>query len=88
MTLAKRCPICGGKPQYVYYCVPGAMNDLDGLHILFKRLECKECGASVPQLVMTCDDAVNYWNDINPQTGKRYVLQKAMTEDCRAEDET
>lgn len=70
------------KPQFVYYSIPGATKDPDGLYILLKRLECSECGASVAELVMTCDDAVRYWNDVNPETGKRYVLEKTGTEMC------
>ncbi len=85
MELAKRCPICNGKPQYVHYRIPGSMEDSDELYILLKRLECKECGATVPELVMTCDDAIKYWNEINPKTGKRYVLQRVMTEPCSCE---
>ena len=84
---AKRCPICGGKPKFVHYSIPGATKDPDGLYILLKRLECSECGASVAQLVMTCDDAVNYWNDINPETGHRYVLEKTGTELCEVVEE-
>lgn len=79
---AKKCPICGGNPQFVYYSIPGSTDDTDGLYVLFKRLECSECGASVAELVMTCDDAVSYWNDTNPKTGKRYVLEKNGTEMC------
>ena len=79
---AKKCPICGGNPQFVYYSIPGSTNDPDGLYILLKRLECSKCGASVAQLVMTCDDAVYYWNDTNHETGKRYVLEKNGTEMC------
>ena len=56
----KRCPICGGEPQFVHYCIPGSYDDLDDIYVLFKRLECSECGATVPQLVMTVDDAINY----------------------------
>lgn len=78
----KRCPICGGEPQYVHYCIPGSANDPDGLYVLLKRLECKKCGASVAQLCMTIDDAVQYWNAVNPETGKRYVLQRYGTEYC------
>lgn len=32
---------------------------------------------------MTIDDAVQYWNAVNPETGERYVLQRYGTEDCR-----
>lgn len=86
MVKASRCPVCGGKPQYVHYSIPGATNDPDGLYILMKRLECVDCGASVAELVMTCDDAVAYWNDINPETGKRYVLQRVGVEPCSVEE--
>lgn len=79
---AKKCPICGGNPQFVYYSIPGATNDPDGLYILLKRLECSKCGASVAELVMTCDDAVKYWNDVNPETGNRYVLERTGSEMC------
>ena len=24
---AKRCSVCGGKPKYVYYSIPGATKD-------------------------------------------------------------
>ena len=27
---AKRCPVCGGNPKYVYYSIPGATKDQDG----------------------------------------------------------
>lgn len=83
---AKRCPICDGKPQFVYYAIPGSTKDPDGIFVLFKRLECTKCGASVAELVMTCDDAVDYWNSINPTTNNRYVLEKAGTEPCEVED--
>ena len=84
---AKKCPICGGNPQFVYYSIPGSTNDPDGLYILLKRLECSKCRASVPQLVMTCDEAVSYWNDTNPKTGERYVLENNGTEICKDVEE-
>lgn len=78
---AKRCPVCKkGEPQYVYYSIPGATDDPDGIYVLFKRLECTVCGATVAHLVMTCEDAVRYWNCINLDTGKRFVLQRIGTE--------
>ena len=52
-----------------------------GFFVLFKRLECSQCGASVAQLVMTCDDAVRYWNDVNEQ-GNRPVLERIGVEPC------
>lgn len=84
--LAKRCPICGGKPQFVYYCIPGATDDSDGLFVLMKRLECKDCGATVPQLMISSYNAIKYWNKIDPNTGKRCVLQRYGTEDCKCEE--
>lgn len=84
---AKRCPICKGAPQFVYYAIPGTTADPDGCYVLLKRLECKRCGASVAQLVMTCDDAVRYWNDLNESTGERYVLERVGTEDCKEAEE-
>nr|DAJ24998.1 MAG TPA: restriction alleviation protein [Caudoviricetes sp.] len=79
---AKRCPVCGGKPKYVHYSIPGATKDPDGLYILFKRLECEKCGATVASLVLTCDDAVEYWNSLTKE-GKRVVLERVMEEPCR-----
>lgn len=83
----KRCPVCGGVPQYVYYSIPNATKDPDSIYVLLKRLECSECGATVAMLVMTCDDAESYWNDINPNTGKRYVLEKVGSEPCSEVEE-
>ena len=78
---AKRCPVCGGSPQFVHYAIPGSTKNPDGKFILFKRLECSQCGATVDQLVMTCDDAVRYWNDVNKQ-GNRPVLERIGVEPC------
>lgn len=83
---AKLCPVCKtGKPQFVYYAIPGSTDDPAGKYVLFKRVECSNCGASVARLVMTLDDAVRYWNDINPATGRRYVLEKIGVESCEVE---
>ena len=79
---AKRCPVCGGAPQFVYYAIPGSTKDPDGLYILLKRLECSECGATVAILVPTCDGAVEYWNSKNKK-GKRVVLERVGAEPCR-----
>lgn len=79
---AKRCPVCGGAPQYVHYAIPGSTKDPDGIFILFKRLECSQCGATVAHLVMTCGDAVEYWNSKNKE-GKRVVLERVGAEPCR-----
>ena len=70
---AKRCKLCNGEPKYVYYAIP-EQDYPDGWYgseygrepmALFKRLECSKCGATVAQLVMTCDEAVKYWNEQN-----------------------
>ena len=79
---AKRCPVCGGKPKYVHYSIPGAIKDPDGIYILLKRLECEECGATVASLSLTLDDAVEYWNRINKE-GKRVVFERVGEEPCR-----
>ena len=78
--LAKRCPICGGTPQVVHYEIPQPFTNPDYQYVHFKRLECTICGATVPRLVMSVNNAIAYWNEINPNTGKRYVLQRVMTE--------
>lgn len=83
---AKRCPVCGGSPQYVHYAIPGSTKNPDGKFILFKRLECSQCGATVAQLVMTWDDAVRYWNDAN-EYGNRPVLERVGVEPCRDVEE-
>lgn len=83
---AKMCPVCGGAPQYVHYAIPGSTKNPDGIFILFKRLECSQCGATVDQLVMTCDDAVRYWNNMN-EHGNRPVLERIGVEPCRDVEE-
>lgn len=79
---AKRCPVCNGVPQFVYYAIPGSTKDPDGLYVLLKRLECSECGATVANLVLTCDDAVEYWNS-KTEEGERAILEWVGTEICR-----
>lgn len=84
--VTKPCPVCkSSKLKFVYYAPPAnAAPDLwefdeDGFSplIWFKRIECKKCGATVPQLVMTEDQAIDYWNSIkDADTGARYVVQK------------
>jgi hypothetical protein len=91
---AKRCPLCKGVPKYVYYAIPESQNpggwDLDEDEvsrpiILLKRLECQSCGATVPQLVMSCDDAVAFWN--GSMSKQRPVLQRISEEECRDVEE-
>lgn len=68
---AKRCPICGGEPQYVYYAVPKCkcpdlweyLEDGSKPFALWKRVECKDCKTTTCGLFLTCDDAVNAWNN-------------------------
>ena len=94
---AKKCPICdSAELQYIYYAPsskdePSMWEDMDDCGyspmVLLKRIECKKCGASVPELTMTIDGALSYWNDINNQTNHRYVLQRIGTEDLREVEE-
>lgn len=89
----KPCPVCGSTNlKYVHYAIPQKYApdlweyDEDGNRplIWLKRIECKECGATVPSLVMSLDHAVEYWNAIkDDETGARYVVQKVMEETVR-----
>jgi hypothetical protein len=78
--------------KWIYYAPPAKQVpdlwefDEDGYSplILYKRIECKDCGATVPVLAMTLDDAVDYWNRIkNINAGSRFVLQKIGEETVR-----
>ena len=79
----KRCKLCGGEPKFVYYCIPECDHpdawyegdDRKEPYILLKRLECSNCGATVPRLMMMIDDAVDYWNEQNIL--ERYGEEKA-----------
>lgn len=94
---AKKCPICdSAELQYVYYAPsekdePTMWEDMEDCGyspmILFKRIECKKCGASVSGLALTIDDALLYWNDINDKINHRYVLQRIGIEDLREVEE-
>lgn len=93
---AKKCPICESTElQYVYYAPPAKdeptmWRDMIDVGykpmILFKRIECKKCGATVPSLTMTIDDALSYWNDINDKSNHRYVMQRMGSEDVAEVD--
>ena len=83
---AKRCPVCGGAPQYVYYASPGSTKDPDGIFILFKRLECSQCGATVAGGGGGGGGGVRYWNDTN-EHGNRPVLERVSVEPCREVEE-
>lgn len=85
MMKAKRCHLCGGEPRYIHYAIP--QQDLPSAwyescdfgwepYVLYKRLECSQCGATVPQLAMTCDEAVAYWNE--QKILMRYGEEKVM----------
>ena len=83
--VVKRCPVCGiGIPKFVLYAPPSSQSpelweETEFGHeplISLKRLECKNCGATVPGLVMSVYDAIGYWNDIDEDSGNRYVLQR------------
>lgn len=94
MKKAQKCPVCGSNQlKFVHYAPPEKDSPdcwdygEDGMEpmILFKRVECRECGATVPNLVLTIDMAIDFWNDINPKTGCRYALQKIGEEQFIAE---
>lgn len=85
---AKRCPICGGEPQFVYYALPEyqAPNawdyDEEGERepmIMYKRLECKNCKATNHNLVLGCEEAVRMWNN-------EKIVQLISTEPIEGED--
>lgn len=94
---AKKCPICdSAELQYVYYA-PSAKDEPTmwentinyGYYpmMLFKRIECKKCGATVPSLTMKLDDALSYWNDVNIKVDHRYVMQRIGAADISEVEE-
>lgn len=96
MKKAQKCPICKSTElKFVYYAprvedAPEIWEDMVDVGfspmILAKRIECKKCGATVPGLVLTLDDAVEWWNHIN-EDGSNAVLQKIGEEDVRGVEE-
>lgn len=83
------CPVCKSKKLKLVSYAPSAKDapdlwelEVDGFMplIWFKRVECCDCGATVPQLVMTLDQAEDYWNANNEKTGTRYVMQRIAEE--------
>ena len=91
MKAAKKSPLCGSSDlRFVFYSIPMIYApdlwewDEDGCSplILNKRIECKKCGATVPHLCITLDQAIDMWNAQNDE-GSRYVLQKTGTEQVR-----
>lgn len=69
----KRCNLCGGDPEFVYYSVPQKDDpyawDYDEFEVrpmvLFKQIRCKKCGSVTCKYSIACDDAVNAWNEQN-----------------------
>lgn len=95
---AKRCPVCDSRNlKWVYYAPPSQVapelwEDMvdDGYSpmILVKRIECADCGATVPGLSLTLDEATKYWNALNEANGNnRYVLQRIGEEPVREVEE-
>lgn len=85
MKKAKKCPVCKSRElKWVYYAPPAEQapdiwEDMVDVGyqpmILAKRIECRKCGATVPGLTLTLDDAVKYWNAVD-KNGKIAVIQK------------
>lgn len=82
---AKRCNLCGGEPEFVYYAIPEKDDpssrewheDRRSPMILIKQIRCKKCGAVCPAFDLGCDDAVKNWNE-------QKLLQLIGTESCEA----
>lgn len=90
MEKAKKCPVCNGeKLKWVYYAPPASQApdlwdfDEDGFNqmILFKRIECVNCGATTPYVYMVLDEALAAWNYMG-DTGRK-VLQRIGEERVR-----
>ena len=85
MKKAQKCPVCKSRNlKWIYYAptaeqAPDIWEDMVDVGyqpmILAKRIECGNCGATVPGLTLTLDDAIDYWNAID-ENGKIAVLQK------------
>ena len=80
------CPVCKSKKLKLVHYAPPTKDapdlwefDEDGFMplIWFKRVECCDCGATVPTLEMTLDQAEFYWNE-------NYVMQKITEEELTA----
>ena len=95
---AKRCPVCDSRNlKWVYYAPPSKVapeswRDManEGFYptIIAKRIECADCGATVPGLSLTLDEAKKYWNALNEDNGdNRYVLQRIGEEPVREVEE-
>lgn len=94
---AKRCPVCDSRNlKWVYYAPPSQVapefwEDIvdDGYSptILVKRIECADCGATVPGLALTLTEAEDYWNAVDKNDGHRFVLQRIGEEPVREVEE-
>lgn len=90
--MIKRCSLCQGEPQFVYYAIPMKDNpdgwdfEEDGSMepmILLKRLECVDCKATTPYLYLTIDDAMKVWNEEQKGCNNhRMILEYRGTESC------
>ena len=84
----RKCPLCGGKPKWVYHSIPMSEDsslwepdDEDGSmapRILYKHIECSSCKA-MSGFSITCDGAASAWNEHSP-------LQFIGEEECRIGD--
>ena len=96
MKKAKRCPVCqSNELKWVHYAIPEKVapemwEDMVDVGyspmLLLKRIECKKCGATLPNVALTLDNALDFWNSYNEQ-GNRYVLQRIGEEDVREVEE-
>lgn len=90
MEKAKKCPVCNGeKLKWVYYSPSASVApdlwefDEDGFNplILFKRIECANCGATTSSVHLVLSDALATWNYAD-DTGRK-VLQRIGEESVR-----
>ena len=97
MEKAKRCPMCqSNELKWVYYAIPEKVapemwEDMVDVGyspmLMLKRIECKKCGATLPNVALTLDDALDFWNSLN-ERGNRYILQRIGEEDVREVEAT
>lgn len=95
MTKLKPCPICGiGKPRMVHYALPMKWNfdaweeTEDCLFepmMTYKRIECSNCGATAG-LMLTCDLAIDNWNQETEDGNRIGILQYIIDEDMEVEE--
>ena len=61
MTKLKKCPFCGGRPEYRVTNYVGAPWSNVGLDALGTTIVCTDCGCTIPSKMAT-DDAEVAWN--------------------------